>query len=105
MSNSQTQLAICTYNIRGFNSLKIDYIAELLKKYCIIFIVEHWLSDDQLGNISHYFPGFSLYGVSALDSTVLLQGRPHGGCLVIYPDNLGGGVKYINSKVKTIMCT
>ena len=35
---------------------------------------------------------------------MLLQGRPHGGCLVIYPDSLGGGAKYIKTVSKRL-CT
>ena len=99
MNNKTTQLKVCLYNIRGFNSLKVDYniIIELLKQHSILFIVEHWLSDDKLANVSSHFPRYSVYGVLALDTTVLLQGRPHGRCLVIYPDGLGRGAKYINN--------
>ena len=43
MNNKTTQLKLCLYNIRGFNSLKVDYIIELLKQHSILFIVEHWL--------------------------------------------------------------
>ena len=43
------------------------------------------------------------FWVSALDTSVLLQGIPHGGCIVIYPDGLGGGAKYIKT-VSTRLC-
>ena len=33
-----------------FQPLKVDYIIELLKQHSILFIVEHWLSDDKLYN-------------------------------------------------------
>ena len=85
------QLKLCSYNIHGFNLSKINYINDLLKQFTVLFIEEHWLSEDQLGKFAQYFPGFSVHGVSALDSSVLLRGRPHGGCLVIYRDSLGGG--------------
>ena len=49
-----------------------------------------------------YLSGYSVYGVSALDTSVLLQGRPHGGWLVIYPDGLGGGAKYIKTVSKQL---
>ena len=51
MNSKTTQLKLCLYNIRGFNSLKVDYIIELLKQHSILFIVEHWLSDDKLANV------------------------------------------------------
>ena len=58
--NNKTQLKLCLYNIRGFNSSKVDYIIELLKQHSILFIVEHWLSDDKLANVSTHFPGYSV---------------------------------------------
>ena len=77
-------------------------IIELLKQHSILFIVEHWLSDNKLASVSTHFPAYSVYGVSALDTSLLLQGRSHGGCLVIYPDGLGGGAKYIKTVSKRL---
>ena len=34
MNNKTTQLKLCLYNIRDFNSLKVDYIIELLIMPC-----------------------------------------------------------------------
>ena len=73
MNNRTTHLKLCLYNIRGFNSLNVDNIFKLLKQHSILFIVEHLLSDDKLANVSTHFPGYSVYGVSALDTSVLLQ--------------------------------
>ena len=70
--------------------------------YIITIIVLHRLSEYQLENISEYFPCYSIYGVSALDSSVLLQERPHGGCLVIYPHRIRGGNKYIHTVSKRV---
>ena len=87
MSDSM-QLKMCTYNIHGFNVTKVDYISALLNKYSLVFIEEHWLSNDQLGDITQHFPGHGMHGVSAINDGVLLQGRPHGGCLVLFHDSL-----------------
>ena len=102
MNNKTTQLKLCLYNIRGFNSLKVDCIIELLKQHSILFIVKHWLSDDKLANVSSHFPEYSVYEVSALDTSVLLQSIPHGGCLVINPDGLGKNPKYIKTVSKRL---
>ena len=99
MNNKTTQLKLCLYNRKTI----VDYIIELLKQLSILFIVEHWLSDDKLANVSTHFPGYSVYGVSALGTLVLLQNRPHGGCLVIFTDRLGGGAKY-NKTVSKRLC-
>ena len=36
----KTNLTICSYNIRGYNSTKIKYIHELLNKFTILIIDE-----------------------------------------------------------------
>ena len=92
-----TDLTICSYNIRGYNSTKIKYIHELFSKFTILIIEEHWLNSLQLCDFSDLFPSYCVHGVTAMDSTVLLQGRPKGGVLVIYPDSLGGTVKPIKT--------
>ena len=46
------------------------------------------------------FPGYcvGLHGVTAMDSAVLLQGRPKGGVLLIYyPDSINGNAKPIKN--------
>ena len=36
------------------------------------FIVKYWLNEDEFENMSKYFLCYNMYGVSALDSSVLL---------------------------------
>jgi len=38
---------VMSYNCRGFNVHKIAYIRSLLSKTDILFLQEHWLSEDQ----------------------------------------------------------
>ena len=53
----KTNLTLCSYNIRGYNSTKIKYIHELLHKSTILIIEEHWLNNKQLCDFSAIFPG------------------------------------------------
>ena len=82
----KNKLSICTYNVRGYNSTKHSYIIGLLSKCTILVIEEHWLNDQQLSNFGDLFPGYCVNGVTAMESSELLHGRPKGGVLVIYPD-------------------
>ena len=92
------KLAVCTYNIRGFNSTKVKYINDLLEISTFVFLQEVWLNDQQMSELSNYFPGYNVHGVCAIDSSVLLKGRPKGGVAVIYPDSLGDKVSFIKTK-------
>ena len=89
---------MCTYNIRGFNSTKVKYINDLLEISTFVFLQEVWLNDQQISELSNYFPGYNVHGVSAIDGSVLLKGRPKGGVAVIYPDSLGDKVSFIKTK-------
>ena len=79
-------LNVCSYNMRGFNSTKIPYVTDLLNRFSILFLIEHWLTNKQLSDLSASFPGYSISGVSAILDCNLLRGRPNGGVAVIYPD-------------------
>ena len=99
---SQLRLHVCTYNIRGFNSTKVKYINDVLKFSSILFLEELWLSDKQISELSTYFPGYDVHGVSAIDSTILLRGRPKGGIAVIYPDSFGSKLSFIKTESKRL---
>ena len=38
-------LNVCSYNMRGLNSTKIPYVTDLLNRFSIIFLIEHWLTN------------------------------------------------------------
>ena len=83
------QLTLCTYNIRGLNFTKVKYIKDLLKLCTIVVLQELWLNDHQISELSSHFQGYNVHGVSAIDISVLLKGRPKGGVAFIYPGTLG----------------
>ena len=98
------QLTLCTYNIRGFNFTKVKYIKDLLKLCTIVVLQELWLNDHQISELSSRFQGYNAHGVSAIDSSILLKGRPKGGVAFIYHDILGE-VSLIKTKYDCINCT
>ena len=105
------KLTVCSYNMRGFNSSKINYVTDLLGRYDILLLQEHWLNNNQLATYICYFPGFCVHGVSALDISKSLLGRPNGGVLIIYPDTFGTKAKfqfiiftYVKYYITSVLC-
>ena len=90
-------LNLCTYNMRGFNSTKNQFISELLQKYNIVTCQEHWRSNKQLESFSALFPGYYVHGISGLDSTQILRGSLKGGVLIIFPDSMSGKIEYLTT--------
>ena len=85
-----------SYNSRGLGSGRMDYIAELLSKTDFLLIQEHWLLNENLG-VFHNISNVSCHGVSAMDSSQVLVGRPHGGCSILWKSSLSCKVIPIDS--------
>ena len=88
--------------MHGYNVTKKDYISHLLETSSFLFLQEHWLNNAQLNTFSNAFPGYCIHGVSAIDSSVLLRGRPHGGVLIMFPDTYGSKVTIIQTVSKRL---
>ena len=93
-------LRVLSYNCRGFNGHKIGYIKSLLSKTDILFLQEHWLSDDQLRLLGDIEPNFVYAGVSGFGNNEILSGRPFGGCAILWKSSLPASFKilYTNSR-------
>ena len=48
------KLAVCTYNICGFNSTKVKYINDLLEISTFVFLQELWLNDNDNDNENNF---------------------------------------------------
>ena len=68
----------------------------------ILFLIEHWLTNKQLSDLSANFPGYSISGVSAILDCNLLRGRPNGGVAVIYSDCYNKPVQFIDTDSKRL---
>ena len=89
-------LNVCCYNMRGFNSTKIPYVTDLLNRFSILFLIEHWSNNKQLSDLSATFLGFSISGVSATLDGNLLRGRPNRSVAVIYLNCYNKSVQFID---------
>ena len=81
-------LRCCSFNCRGWNS-GILTLKNHIDSLDLCLVQEHWLHNDHLYKIRDISPDFLSVSVSAMDNSVLLSGRPYGGCSIIYRKSLG----------------
>ena len=77
-------LRCCSFNCRGWNSGVKNYIDSL----DLCFIQEHWLHSDHINQVRDISPDFLSVGVSGMNNSDLLLGRPYGGCSILYRKSL-----------------
>ena len=77
------QLRSCSFNCRGWNS-GVRTLKNFINSLDVCFVQEHWLLNDQLHKIHEISPDFLSVGVSGMDNSEFLLGRPFGGCTILY---------------------
>jgi len=75
-----------SYNCRGWNS-SVSFVKSLLDDLDLLLIQEHWLFKENLASLN-ISPDFASFGISGMDSSVLLTGRPYGGCAFLIRKSL-----------------
>jgi hypothetical protein len=60
--------SVVSYNCRGLSALKRSYVKSLLAKATILFLQEHWLTDDRLRCLDVIDDNFSFTGVAGFDN-------------------------------------
>jgi len=73
-----------SFNSRGFNESKQCYIRSILSGCDWLFLQEHWLSEDQLCWLNGLSNDHVAVGVSGFGNSDILDGRPFGGCAIIW---------------------
>ena len=71
-----------SFNSRGFNESKQCYIRSILSGCDLLFLQEHWLSEDQLCWLNGLSSDHVAVGVSGFGNSDILDGRPFGGCAI-----------------------
>lgn len=89
-------LRITSYNCRSLSALKRDFVKTLLVSCDILFLQEHWLSDDQLTLLGGLDEGFTFTGVSGFGNKEILSGRPYGGCAILWRSALKFSVDFLS---------
>ena len=98
MTSPQHSLNLVSFNCRGWNLGQLS-VKDLLRSHDICFIQEHWLLQDQLG-LLNVDSDFLSIGVSGMDSSKLLLGRPYGGCAILYKRSLLPHISKLDSTSK-----
>ena len=76
-----------------------NYVSSILDSYDLIFIQEHWLLPDHLGSLN-ISDDFISVGVSGIDTSKVLVGRPYGGYGILLRKSLSSCVHRLNSHSK-----
>ena len=95
---SSDSLRLISYNCRGWNS-GCPAVVDLLQSCDICLIQEHWLFNEQLNLLNTQIDFLSI-GVSGMDSSALLRGRPFGGCAILYRRSLLPHIARLTSSSK-----
>jgi len=93
---------IGSYNCRGYNNSKTNYINNLLSKCDMLLLQELWLSETQLEVLGNVNRDVLFTGVSGFDQSKLLTGRPYGGCAIMWRSNVLANVTPIAVDSKRI---
>jgi len=67
-----TQFSICSYNCRGYNITKKQYVENLLLRSSVLFLQEHWLSENHCVLFNELSSNCSYYAVSAFSNNEVL---------------------------------
>ena len=107
-STKQSYLSIMSYNSRGLSALRKSYVQVLLNKCDVLFLQEHWLSADQLSCLNTLSSSHANIGVSGFGSSRVLQGRPYGGCSILWRQGMCDTVSCVDTcsnRVCAICCS
>ena len=67
-------LKIISYNSKGHNIDKLEYIKKMLKFNDIVLVQEHWLQKGQLHMFEQNISGIQSHNVSGMDGNVVHNG-------------------------------
>lgn len=96
MASKLLNLSVITYNCKGFDDRKVTFSKDLFNKCDFLLLQEHWLYKSMFNELCRIDKNASFCATSAMDESVILQGRRHGGCAIIWRSNLSYKVKSID---------
>ena len=100
----QPTLTLITYNVKHLNKSKGVFINDLFSKCDFLFLQEHCLYENQLNIISTIIPNVNFHGVSSMNENVLNHGRPHGGAMIVWNNNIKHKISIINTNSNRLCC-
>ena len=83
-----SHLSCISYNCSHAGSAKLPLLKELFEECDFLLLQEHGLHKCQFDWFDNIYDRIGKHGVSAMDETQLLRGRPHGGVVILWNPDL-----------------
>ena len=77
-------LKLCTFNCKGHNLDRIEYMRTLIKECDLLLVQEHWYLECNINKLESEIGNVNVIGTSGMDEQKLIRGRPYGGCAIVY---------------------
>ena len=71
---------------------RTEYINKLLVKHDFIFVQEHWLYESQFNSYQSKLNDCCCHMISGMSGQYINNGRPYGGCAIIWKNSLAYNV-------------
>jgi exonuclease III len=95
-------LNVASFNCRGYNTSKRNYVRSLLSTVPVLFLQETWLSDSQLSELGSIDDNYLFAGCSGFDTSEILVGRPYGGVAILWRSDLSFTVSVLNTNSRRV---
>ena len=97
------QITFCSYNIKKYDSTKLDAIRDLFKKCSFMIFQETWLTEIEfIRQFKNDFQQSECISASKMDQGDIGSGHSYGGVGICYHSNLKCQVDNISTKSKSI---
>ena len=96
------KLTVGSYNCEHAGDTRLPFIRRLFKTCDFLCIQEHGLFKSQLDWFDKIDNWLAKHGISAMDETKALRGRPHGGVAILWNSTLANNVVPVQCESKRI---
>ena len=96
-------LKITSYNCQGVKDRNYNYLNELFNNCDVLLLQETWLYNFEHSIFNNILQPCQYHAISSMDEgNVVRHGRPHGGCAIIWHQNINLSVVPINTLSKRL---
>ena len=77
-------LSLVSYNSQGHGIGRIEYLNKLVNNVDFVLLQEQWYFEDEIASLSNVLQNTIVHGKSQMSSNDIHEGRPFGGCALIW---------------------
>ena len=96
MASDSHSMKISTYNVHGVKNCNWDYLNAVVSSHDFTLVQEHWLHSSEFHIFSDKLCNVNYTCTSGMSDIEYIQGRPFGGCAVIWKTTLDWSVEPIS---------